>query len=83
MKMMKRIRYAILQYWLGVRFWLRWKFNRLIWRWFCTMLWRTSPRLRQEFLDEERYAWNSGLAFVEFREWLGRRVWPDDGEGGK
>jgi len=73
---MMRLRYDLLLRWFGVKFWLRWKFNRYVWRTFAAVLWRTSPRLRQEFKSDEQRAWDGGCAFVEFGEWLGRRVWP-------
>ncbi len=75
MAAMMRLRYALLQQWFGVKFWLRWKFNRCVWRSFATVLRRMSPRLRQEFTLYERRAWDTGNASVEFGEWLGRRVW--------
>ena len=71
-----KLRYTLLQRWFGVKFWLRWKLNRCVWRSYVAVLWRMSPRLRQEFDTSTQRAWDVGMAHVNFTEWVGRRVWP-------
>ncbi len=72
----RKLRYALWLRWANLKHWLTWKFKRLIFRVVFVLIWKVSPRLRQEFKAAEQRAWNDGCAFVEFGEWLGRRVWP-------
>ena len=73
-----RLRIGVLVRWFAVKFWLKNQLKRHVWRWLCAILWRLSPRLRQEYETATQQAWAAGLAMTSFTEYVGRRLWPRD-----